>query len=76
MLELLQSSGLGIPASFEHPSKYGTPMSEVKHILSQIESVDPTAAEKLPPLVYEELRRLAAARMASECPEHTRQATA
>ena len=51
-------------------------MSDVTRILSQIESGDPTAAEKLLPLVYEELRRLAAARMASERPEHTLQATA
>lgn len=51
-------------------------MSEVTHILSQVESGDPSAAEKLLPLVYEELRRLAAGRMASERPEHTLQATA
>jgi len=51
-------------------------MSDVTHILSQVESGDPSAAEKLLPLVYEELRRLAAARMASERPEHTLQATA
>ena len=51
-------------------------MSDVTQILSQVESGDPSAAEKLLPLVYEELRRLAAARMASERPEHTLQATA
>jgi RNA polymerase sigma factor (TIGR02999 family) len=51
-------------------------MSDVTHILSQVESGDASAAEKLLPLVYEELRRLAAARMASERPEHTLQATA
>ena len=51
-------------------------MSDVTNILSQVESGDPSAAEKLLPLVYEELRRLAAARMASERPEHTLQATA
>lgn len=51
-------------------------MSDVTHILSQIESGDPSAAEQLLPLVYDELRKLAAARMASEAPGQTLQATA
>ncbi|MFT5522210.1 MAG: RNA polymerase sigma factor (TIGR02999 family) [Pirellulaceae bacterium] len=51
-------------------------MSDVTYILSQIESGDPSAAEKLLPLVYEELRKLATARMANERPDHTLQATA
>lgn len=51
-------------------------MSDVTHILSQVESGDPSAAEKLLPLVYEELRKLAAARLAQEKPGHTLQATA
>ena len=51
-------------------------MSDVTHILSQIESGDPSAAEKLLPLVYEELRKLAAARLAQERPGQTLQATA
>lgn len=51
-------------------------MSDVTRILSQIESGDPEAAEELLPLVYDELRRLAAARMAQERPDHTLQATA
>jgi len=51
-------------------------MSEVTHILSQIESGDPSAAEKLLPLVYDELRKLAAARLAQEKPGQTLQATA
>jgi RNA polymerase sigma factor (TIGR02999 family) len=51
-------------------------MSDVTQILSQIEAGDSSAAEKLLPLVYEELRKLAAARMAAESPEHTLQATA
>ena len=38
-------------------------MSDVTRILSQIEAGDPQATEKLLPLVYEELRKLAAARM-------------
>src|SRR5213082_1172208 len=51
-------------------------MSDVTRILSQIEQGDPQAAEKLLPLVYEELRKLAAARLASENPGQTLQATA
>lgn len=51
-------------------------MSEVTRILSRIESGDPTAAEQLLPLVYDELRNLAAARLAHERPGQTLQATA
>ncbi len=51
-------------------------MHDLTHILSEIESGEPAAAEKLLPLVYDELRKLAAARMASERPDHTLQATA
>jgi len=51
-------------------------MSDVTQILQQIESGDPSAAEHLLPLVYEELRKLAAAKMAHESPDHTLQATA
>src|SRR6187399_2379135 len=51
-------------------------MSDVTRILSQIESGDPSAAEQLLPLVYDELRKLAAERMAQEKPGHTLQATA
>lgn len=51
-------------------------MSDVTHILSKIESGDPSAAELLLPLVYDELRKLAAARLAHENPGHTLQATA
>ena len=51
-------------------------MSDVTRILSQIESGDPSAAEKLLPLVYDELRKLAAAKLAQENPGQTLQATA
>jgi len=51
-------------------------MSDVTQILRQIESGDPSAAEQLLPLVYDELRKLAAARMAQESPGQTLQATA
>ena len=56
--------------------KYHRGMSDVTQILSKIESGDQKASAELLPLVYDELRRLAAARMASERPEHTLQATA
>ena len=46
------------------------------HILEAAEQGDATAAEKLLPLVYRELRRLAAQRMAREAPGHTLQPTA
>ena len=51
-------------------------MSDVTHILGQIESGDGQAANKLLPLVYDELRKLAAARMTKEDPGQTLQATA
>jgi len=51
-------------------------MSEVTRILQSIEQGDPNAAEQLLPLVYGELRKLAAARMAQEAPGQTLQATA
>jgi RNA polymerase sigma factor (TIGR02999 family) len=51
-------------------------MSEVTRILSAIEQGEPHAAEQLLPLVYDELRRLAAEKMAREKPGQTLQATA
>src|SRR5262245_60261638 len=51
-------------------------MSEVTRILSAIEGGDPSAAEQLLPLVYDELRRLAAAKLAQEKPGQTLDATA
>src|SRR5438067_8030720 len=51
-------------------------MSDVTRILSQIEQGDAQAAEKLLPLVYDELRRLAAFKLAHEKPGQTLQATA
>jgi len=51
-------------------------MSEVTRILSAIEQGDPQAAEKLLPLVYDELRRLAAQKLAQEKPGQTLEATA
>jgi RNA polymerase sigma factor (TIGR02999 family) len=51
-------------------------MSEVTRILSAFEHGDPHAAEQLLPLVYDELRRLAAHKLAREAPGQTLQATA
>src|SRR6476660_939644 len=50
-------------------------MTDVTQILSQIESGDPSAADQLLPLVYDELRNLAAAKLAQEKPGQTLQAT-
>ncbi len=51
-------------------------MSDVTRILSAMEQGDPHAAEQLLPLVYEELRKLATAKLAQEPPGQTLQATA
>ena len=51
-------------------------MNDVTRILSAIEHGDPQAAEQLLPLVYDELRKLAAQRLAQEKPGQTLQATA
>jgi RNA polymerase sigma factor (TIGR02999 family) len=50
-------------------------MAELTHILQQIESGDPTAADELLPLVYTELRKLAAQKLAHERPGQTLQPT-
>ena len=51
-------------------------MSDVTRILHQIENGDKQASDRLLPLVYEELRKLAAARLSRESSEQTLQATA
>ncbi|MGD9855481.1 MAG: ECF-type sigma factor [Planctomycetaceae bacterium] len=51
-------------------------MSDVTHILERIDAGDSGAADRLLPLIYGELRRLAAQKMAEEKPGHTLQATA
>jgi len=51
-------------------------MSDVTRVLSAIEQGDPRAAEQLLPLLYDELRQLAAQRLAQEKPGQTLQATA
>src|SRR5262245_58805452 len=56
--------------------KAASSMSDVTQILSRIEAGDPSATEHLLPLVYDELRRLAAHRLAHEKPGQTLEATA
>ena len=51
-------------------------MSDVTRILDRVQQGDPKAAEELLPLVYEELRKLASAKMAHQAPGQTLQATA
>jgi len=51
-------------------------MSDVTHMLDRAQAGDPKAAEELLPLVYEELRKLAAYKMANEAAGHTLQPTA
>ena len=51
-------------------------MSDVTRLLSAIDQGDPRAADQLLPLVYDELRQLAAARLSQERPGQTLQATA
>ena len=58
------------------PDRYVALMSDVIQILAQIEHGDAAAADQLLPLVYEELRNLAAARLRHEKPGQTLQATA
>src|SRR4051812_30767345 len=63
-----RDGGSGVP----RPSA----MNDVTRILSEIEHGDPQAAEQLLPLIYDELRKLAAQRLAHEKPGQTLQATA
>ncbi|HEV2949787.1 MAG TPA: ECF-type sigma factor [Gemmataceae bacterium] len=64
------------PAKRTKPGNRKPAMNEVTRILSAIEQGDPHAAAQLLPLVYDELRKLAAQRLASEKPGQTLQATA
>jgi RNA polymerase sigma factor (TIGR02999 family) len=64
----------GLALGFSSPEML--PMNEVTRILSAIDEGDPRAAEQLLPLVYDELRQLAAQKLAQEQPGQTLQATA
>jgi RNA polymerase sigma factor (TIGR02999 family) len=68
----------GLDGTRSGAARAGRPrlMNEVTRVLSAIEAGDPQAAEQLLPLVYDELRRLAAQRLAGEGPGHTLQPTA
>jgi RNA polymerase sigma factor (TIGR02999 family) len=66
----------GFPSRRRRPSHTLGRMSEVTRILSAIEQGNPQAAEQLLPLVYDELRKLAAQKLAREQPGQTLQATA
>ncbi|MCS7471584.1 ECF-type sigma factor [Stieleria sp. ICT_E10.1] len=58
------------------PDRYAVPMADVTQILAQIEPGNAAATDELLLLVYEELRKLAAARLKHEKPGQTLQATA
>jgi RNA polymerase sigma factor (TIGR02999 family) len=64
------------PAELTPATDVGPPMSDVTRLLSAIEQGDPRAAGQLLPLVYDELRKLAASKLAQETPGQTLQATA
>jgi RNA polymerase sigma factor (TIGR02999 family) len=66
-----RGSGSGVGQGLQWPG-----MTEVTRILDQIQHGDPQAGEQLLPLVYDELRKLAAQRLAREAPGQTLQATA
>jgi RNA polymerase sigma factor (TIGR02999 family) len=71
-----RSCSLGESILLGSSSVWVLPMSEVTRILSAIEEGDPHAAEQLLPLVSDELRRLAAQKLAQENPGQTLEATA
>jgi RNA polymerase sigma factor (TIGR02999 family) len=62
--------------AFSDYVNYIAAMSDITQILQQIESGNRKASSELLPIVYDELRKLAAARMANERPDHTLQPTA
>jgi RNA polymerase sigma factor (TIGR02999 family) len=70
------AQGTGSGGSVEPVKHLVAPMNEVTRILSAIEQGDPHAAKQLLPLVYEELRKLAAQKLVQEKPGQTLQATA
>jgi RNA polymerase sigma factor (TIGR02999 family) len=72
---LTEAAWAGVPQRHEPVSEL-PPTSDVTRLLSQIGGGDGQAAEQLLPLVYDELRKLAAAKLAQEKPGQTLQATA
>jgi RNA polymerase sigma factor (TIGR02999 family) len=67
---------VGESVALDFLSVWVPPMNEVTRVLSAIEGGDPHAAEQLLPLVYDELRKLAAQKLAQEKPGQTLEATA
>src|SRR3954465_2398963 len=66
-----------LPPPFLMPAESDPrPVNDVTQIIERMEQGDPTAADQLLPLVYAELRQLAAHRMAQESPGQTLQPTA
>lgn len=59
-----------------HGARLGASVNEVTRILNEVEQGDPSVAEQLLPLVYDELRKLAVAKLVQENPGQTLQATA
>lgn len=73
----LEQDWAAVPACRSSAERLLSPiMTEITRILSAIDHGDPQAAEQLLPLVYDELRRLAAQKMAQEAPGQTLEATA
>src|SRR5215213_8270906 len=70
------TGGGRFPVAARPPPGYARSVADVTQILNAIEQGDPKAAAELLPLVYDELRKLAAARMTGEAPGHTLQPTA
>src|SRR5207342_1378925 len=75
-LEAIRAPSLRVAPWPRQLSRWPAVMNDVTRILAGIEHGDPKAAEQLLPLVYEELRRLAARRLAGEKAGQTLQATA
>jgi RNA polymerase sigma factor (TIGR02999 family) len=74
---MIRATGPGwMPEARERAPEGPRPMNEVTSILSDVERGDSRATDRLLPLVYDELRRLAAHRLAREAPGQTLQATA
>src|SRR5262245_35592387 len=74
-----REAGYGLFASLMDcslPAAIAPAMNDITRILSAVEQGDPLAAEQLLPLVYEELRQIAAHKLAQEKPGQTLQATA
>jgi len=73
---LISSSFKAEAFFFRLPALCSNELSDLTHILHRVQQGDATAAQELLPLVYDELRKLAAARMVQEAPGQTLQATA